>query len=406
MAPSEYQAIHLQKIFNRMSPALHIITPEYPPQAGGVSDYTKHVAAALADAGEHIDVWCPIRDPAFEQVTKVRVHEELGRLKPADLLRLGVALNQFPQPRRLLLQWVPHGYGYRSMNVPFCLWLCARSLFRRDEIEIMVHEPFLAFREGNLKQDLAAVVHRIMAVILLSSTRRVWVSTPKWIEGLKPYAWGRKISFEWLPIPSNVPIVDDPVGIREIRRGLNSSGIVFGHFGTFGRGIASLLQDMVPCLLRAMPNATMLLIGPGGERFRAELMGQCPEIAGRIVATGYLSLSDLSLHIRACDVMVQPFPDGVTTRRTSVMAALSHGCATVTTFGRLSEPFWRDTSAVALHPPGDLQLFMKIARQLSESAAERSVLGHNAKTLYSERFDIRHTVEALRAIKELVSCGS
>jgi glycosyltransferase involved in cell wall biosynthesis len=385
----------------------HILTCEYPPQPGGVSDYTSLVAAGLADAGDEVHIWCP--GVAFSLSTDgPTVHRMLRRIKPGDLHRLSTELNAFPVPRRLLLQWVPHGYGYRSMNLPFCLWLWARSVFRRDEIDIMVHEPFLAFREGNLKQDLAGVVHRIMTMILLRSTRRVWVSTPKWIEGLRPYALGRKISFEWLPVPSNVPIVDNPVAIREIRRGLNDGDIVFGHFGAFGTGIASLLQDMVPCLLRAMPNATMLLLGPGGERFRAELIGQYPEIAGRIVATGYLSLSDISLHISACDVMVQPFPDGVTTRRGSVMAALSHGRATITTFGRLSEPFWSDTSAVALHPPGDLQLFMKIARQLSENAAERSLLGHNAKTLYAERFDIRHTVEALPCIKkeELASCGS
>ena len=37
----------------------HIITGEYPPAPGGVSDYTEAVAAGLAAAGDEVHVWCP-----------------------------------------------------------------------------------------------------------------------------------------------------------------------------------------------------------------------------------------------------------------------------------------------------------------------------------------------------------
>jgi len=36
-----------------------IITGEYPPQAGGVSDYTRIVAEALVAAGDEVHVWTP-----------------------------------------------------------------------------------------------------------------------------------------------------------------------------------------------------------------------------------------------------------------------------------------------------------------------------------------------------------
>src|SRR5688572_2254207 len=39
-----------------------IITGEYPPQSGGVSDYTCMLAHALAQDAEAVDVWCPGRD--------------------------------------------------------------------------------------------------------------------------------------------------------------------------------------------------------------------------------------------------------------------------------------------------------------------------------------------------------
>jgi hypothetical protein len=37
----------------------HILTGEYPPQPGGVSDYTRQLARALVDAGDSVEVWAP-----------------------------------------------------------------------------------------------------------------------------------------------------------------------------------------------------------------------------------------------------------------------------------------------------------------------------------------------------------
>ena len=41
--------------------------------------------------------------------------------------------------------------------------------------------------------------------------------------------------------------------------------------------------------------------------------------------------SALAEHVRACDVLVQPYPDGISSRRTSAMAGLALGVAVVTT---------------------------------------------------------------------------
>ena len=102
--------------------------------------------------------------PASNGVT---VHPALGRLSRRDLRAVDRLLDRFPAPRRLLVQWVPHGFGYRSMNVGFCLWLGRRAR-RGDRVEIMVDEPYLAFGEGALRWSAAAAVHRVMTIILVS----------------------------------------------------------------------------------------------------------------------------------------------------------------------------------------------------------------------------------------------
>ncbi|HEV2905551.1 MAG TPA: hypothetical protein VGW32_10905, partial [Pyrinomonadaceae bacterium] len=168
----------------------HIITSEYPPQPGGVSDYTRIVAEGLAAAGDEVHVWCPAVSPlstprrgaggevaagaptinpspfmGSETRTSggVFVHSEMSGFAPCDLRRTSRLLNQFPAPRRVLVQWVPHGYGCRSMNLVFCLWLWLRSL-RGDRVELMVHEPSLGFGEGSWKHNVVAFVHRLMTI--------------------------------------------------------------------------------------------------------------------------------------------------------------------------------------------------------------------------------------------------
>src|SRR5687768_6270824 len=115
----------------------HLITPEYPPQSGGVSDYSQLIASGLAATGETVHVWCPSSPVREANSLGVTLHPELGRISPTDLRRVGRMLDQFPAPRRLLVQWVPHGYGYRSMNLPFCLWLWGRAKLKHDRVDIM-----------------------------------------------------------------------------------------------------------------------------------------------------------------------------------------------------------------------------------------------------------------------------
>src|SRR5438445_3804219 len=79
----------------------HIITCEYPPQLGGVSDYTYLLSSALAAAGDSVHVWCPTGSGDPTPAPGVVVHRELGRFNPGDFHRVGKKLNEFSAPRRL-----------------------------------------------------------------------------------------------------------------------------------------------------------------------------------------------------------------------------------------------------------------------------------------------------------------
>jgi glycosyltransferase involved in cell wall biosynthesis len=140
----------------------------------------------------------------------------------------------------------------------------------------------------------------------------------------------------------------------------------------------------------------MLLMGRGSKAMRDDLIGRCPELAGRLHATGTLPATELSRHLSACDVMLQPYVDGVSSRRTSVMVGLSHGVPIATTSGRLTESLWRESEAVALAPVEDVKALVKAAETLLSDAMIRRRMSEAARALYEERFDVKRTIATLR----------
>jgi glycosyltransferase involved in cell wall biosynthesis len=374
----------------------HVISCEYPPQIGGVGDYVANVAAALGQAGEDVHVWCPASAANGPEPAGVTVHRVLGAFAPRDLRRAGALLDRFTAPRRVLIQWVPHGYGYRSLNLPFCLWARRRAR-RGDVVDLMVHEPFLAF-DGSWRQKAAAAVHRLMTMTILSSARRVWVSTPAWRPLLEPYARGRQLGFDWLPVPSPVEPVNDADGVGALRlRYARSSTCLVGHFGRYSRLTAGPVSAVVTRLLPRLADPVVLLMGEGSDALREDILRTDPRLSMRVHATGVLTLPDLSRHLQACDLVLQPFPEGITSRRTSAIAALAHGRAVVTTEGSASESIWRDRDAVSLVPAGDPDALASAVETLAADPCRRTQLGVRGRQLYSDAFALRHTVDALLA---------
>ena len=119
-----------------------MITGEYPPQPGGVSDYTRRVALGLVEAGDRVDVWAPPVDQSECGDAGVTVHRLPDRFGPRSLRMLSRELDRRPAPRRLLIQYVPHAFGWKAANVPLCLWLQSR---RRDSVWVMFHEIAFPF---------------------------------------------------------------------------------------------------------------------------------------------------------------------------------------------------------------------------------------------------------------------
>lgn len=377
-----------------MPEAWHILTPEFPPAIGGVGDYSFHVAEELARQGECAHIWAPAGDSPLAQPENSIVHALSGGYSLRGLRELDRELDSCPKPRRLFVQWVPHGYGYRSLNVPFCWWLWRRS--RHDTVDLMIHEPFLMFHEGTWRQDAAAAVHRMMMTLVLAAASRLWYATPQWESRVRPWLWGRRVPQQWLPVPSNVvPGSLGPAGVSPL---FTSGGPILGHFGTYGNQVRGLWEKLLPPILAAS-QARILLLGRDSEHFAAECVQRYPAARGRLAGVGALPSDQVSAYILASDLMMQPFTDGVSCRRSSAMAALAHGKALLTTKGKATEAIWENCGAAVLEDAADARGLANRAIALLADPAVLQRLGALAKDFYQQQFAVRRTVERLRGAR-------
>ena len=335
----------------------------------------------------------PRRSSVETEDPGVAVRRLPGRFGPRSLLALENFLVNRPQPDRILVQYVPHAFGFKAMNLPFALWTAFR-LRRVAPVWVMFHEISFPLMRRPLSHALIGATTRIMARSIASTADRIFVSVPAWASFLKRIC-PRSKPAEWLPVPCNVATEADSSSVAAVREQFAPGGkYLVGHFGTFGDLVADLLAPAFLELLRLVPNSSILLVGRRSDAFRDRLASTNVEFAKRIYATGD-SAAAISAHLRACDVVVQPYPDGISSRRGTAMAALANGVPIVTNLGELSEPLWSDGS-VALAATPDPKALSNLAAGLLVDSKTRAQLSQRSLALYRDSFALEKTVARLR----------
>jgi glycosyltransferase involved in cell wall biosynthesis len=98
-------------------------------------------------------------------------------------------------------------------------------------------------------------------------------------------------------------------------------------------------------------------------------------------------------------VLLQPYIDGASSRRGTLMAGLSHGRPVVSTVGDLSEALWaeQDGHALSVVPANATVAIAEAVLGLLDDRPRRQAMGRTAAALYESRFSIDRVVAVLRA---------
>ena len=372
------------------------ITGAYPPDRGGLADYTAVLAQELVRQGDRVTVVTgPLGTaPAADGVHLLTLSDHFGR---RGLAELDSFLATVPTPRRMFVQYVPQAFGprqssrFKGLPLTFAWWLRQQVGF---PVWTMLHEAKVTAPPGsNLSRKFLSHVTGHMLRFTVSASERIFVAMRAWQPIVEDYLSPVQ-GVEYLPIPSNVVTTVDE-SARQQTRALLLNGHaknIVGHFGTFSSEVADLMEPLVRRSLIEHPDRQILLVGDGSQEFA----GRLPDAGGALVtATGRLESDAVARHLSACDLMIQPFPDGASTRRGSIMAGLALGVPVASNWGQASEPIWEEQRALAMAP--NPESLPAVVDDLLARPDECAALGQRGRLLYQRQFSLAHTVRVLRA---------
>jgi glycosyltransferase involved in cell wall biosynthesis len=313
---------------------------------------------------------------AIDEYSRRLVDAMLAAGEPAQYVADGLRAARETGPDRpwVLLQYNPFGYG-RWGVAPGLLREAAALRFRdRVPLAVMVHEAWVDRRDW--RSLLMGTYQRAQLRLLLRFADVVLTSTEALADAVNHQAIHA-------PVGSNIT----PVGIaRDAARttlGLERELVVT----LFGRRNPSRALDHAVAAIEA------IVVAHGTSALTVLNLGtDAPPLAISsaidVRDPGHLDADALSLHLRASDLVLLPFTDGLSTRRTTLMAALAHGVPVLGVRGvNTDRLLMAHPEAVALTSAGDPRAFATAAVALTRDREARRRLSEAGLTLYAEHFD-------------------
>ena len=303
---------------------IDVLFPTLPLALDGIGDYTVRLSSALAPSA-HVRILSAGAEAAPVEGVEVRRAFTSGSLTGLKGLVETIAADP---PDWLLLQYNPFSWGHWGFNplLPEVLQRVKRS-HPNLRLAVMVHEPFVPARTWQFA--IMTLWQRWQLWRLGHVADVVFFSIEAWAKRFS--AWFDQTPVYHLPIGSNIPVEGEGRGEARRRLGVEDR-FVLGLFGSAStqEGLP-YVRSAFEAVVEQDPAAVLLYVGPDGRKVEESLEGLPVRNLGKLPAP------DVSSAFRAMDMYVAPFPDGVSTRRGTVMAALAHGVPVASLSGPLTD---------------------------------------------------------------------
>ncbi|MHB9032635.1 MAG: glycosyltransferase, partial [Anaerolineae bacterium] len=215
-----------------------------------------------------------------------------------------------------------------------------------------------------------------------------------------------------IPIGSNIAPLSNAAAAAAFRQqaGLGSFQTILGYFGLINesKGVEELIQALL-LVRNTGVNAGLLIIGGGvgaSDATNAAYLEKIKALIARnaltpyVKWTGHLVPEQVSAALQCVDIAVLPFQDGVSLRRGSLMAAISHGLPIISTLPPNPIPDITQGETMVLVSAKDVQSLAGAIINVMNDSSLRMRLARHAIDLAS-RFTwpviTRQTLEALYA---------
>lgn len=362
-----------------------LITGEYPPDQGGVGDFTHELACSLTELGHEVHVVTHAarhtqhtpsggdRGPPIVH----RVVESWGWGCWKQILRLAKDLSLDV----LNVQYQAAAYDmHPAINI-----VPGRE---RPLVVATFHDlkvPYLFPKAGPLRRWVVHMLARRSDGAIVTNREDELE-----IANLKPQA----PNLARIPIGSNIPPhppADYDRDEERARWGVEADDLLLGYFGFLNesKGGEELIQALALVVEQDIP-AHLLMVGgqvgssdPTNQAYaeRVKRLIADLELTERVHWSGYSRPALVSAGLLATDVCVLPYRDGVSFRRGTLHACLAHGRAIVTTKPVISLPEIKNGENMLLIPPRDPQSLAEAVTRLRARPRLKKTLASGAEAL-------------------------
>lgn len=359
-----------------------LVTGEYPPMEGGVGAFTRELALALADLNHEVFVFTRSivrgsmdqginlaaiagKQWGWKTIGQIRSWAEHEKLDILNLQFQTAAYDMHPS-----IHWVPRALTQAGLPTV--------TTFHD------LRAPYLFPKAGPL---------RAWSVRQLARWSSGVIATDHADEATLRDRWHVK-HVRWIPIGSNVkPIAVDGAKRIEVRSrlGLRPEQLLISYFGFLNETKGALtLVDALDLLVQSGIDAHIVMIGGRagasdptnfdyGQRVDQQIEGL--GLQNRVSWSGFVDDAAVSSYFYASDITALPYSDGASLRRGTLMAALAHGRAIVTTSPAAPEL----AGVVETVSPGNSSALARMLTTLWQDMNRRALL-EQAAARASEQF--------------------
>ncbi len=375
-----------------LNPPVAIICPDYPPRSGGVADYTALLAAEL------------VRHTPVQLITSTGTQTPPAPITVQhvpdwqDEAALFARLDALPPETALLWEYVPHMYG-RGGVAPVVPNLIRRLRTPGHCAQVVLAHEIAAPWSWLPNRAYYAWAHRRQWQEIVGWADAIVTSTEAWRDEWQGKFPQHQTKFSYAASPSTIPVASVP-SITELRRswrhqrGWEEDMLVLGWFGTAS---AAKQLDWVfaaqKCAQTIGRPVALILIGKTEDIARAQN-------STLVQSTGYVDAATVSHILQSIDLLLLPFIDGVSERRTSFMAGLAHGTPIATTSGHNTGQTLRQANVCTLSTAHDPEAFLKQVMELMAAPDARRAMGGRGRAHYQMHYDwpvvVGHLLQQLR----------
>lgn len=361
-----------------------ILSADYPPMHSGMGDYACHLISALKTRGHSVavltsrDITSSTADPSDD----IFVYRTVPSWNNES----------WPAVRRAVEVFTPDIFHIQFMTTTFNYEIFVHSLPKR------LKNAFPSLRVITTYHEFAAPWQRLSLWPLFRNSEGHLVTNERHLSFLK---FLQKFGIvrgpvQKIPLAANVlPSPASRPSIQATREslGVKENELMFIRFGILHDVIVPYIAALIRVFDRAQKEGLplkLVLLGKAEPAALETLLKQFHRsLPAGIIFKNNLTHPEISAYLSAGDAGIAIYPDGVSEKRTALLALLAHGLPVLATQkGKLPSEFQNGVNLLTLDIRADETQWLETLKIMSAQKTLRDTLSKNAlKTLETHRWE-------------------